>query len=956
MLNRRDCTALVHTKEKLMTSRSILFLVLMLAGSSLQAQYELVNRFLQLGGSSYVSVTYDDALNYDIVSAGAISIDAWVRPTKSGVFMTIVGNDASQGYWFGINAQGQLRFYPNPSTFFESSSTVPLNTWTHVAVSFDAFKNEMRFYLNGTLNRSVNTGQTYIGFSYFDLRIGADRLKTGPARYWSGALDEVRIWAAAIDFASAAGRLYRIPHAMTGGRYGYALKGGWRFNGNAQSVDGNVNGSAVGTVSYLQTPDPPLYSRIALVVSNAPDRTDHLTISHRSGLTLTQDFTLECWVRPASGGNASYHTFISKGSYAVSRWNYWLGLNKSNGRLRFLPNGDWKIPLESSSTLPLNSWTHVAARVERVGASYRATVFLNGVPAGTMTYTQAGTGNSHALTIGASDTRSSGHQAYGYSGAIDEVRIWNVARSDAQIADHHRVEFTGGQSGMLARYPMHGDDIDRSGNGIHGTTDFRGSSEAYFIDGSSLPGYPTLTLQHPLGGERWQINDQKTIRWTASGLVNLTVELSRDGGKNFSEVLAASVPAAAGKLDWMVTGPPTNDAVVRVRPLSTTAYAASSNTFQIEDPVPVLDVTPRELEFTSFESGPLPPPQWVHLRNIGGKTLSWTADRSRAVWYEINPGSGIGNVDSFKVEITDQTLPIGVYTDDIIIGGTAVNAGLRVRVVYNVIPAISYTVSGMVKDTDGAPAEGVKMTVVGPVTAQTHSDANGEYWFTGLIPGDYAIAPTSPYFRFDPESRSLLGLNGDQTNVNFLATRRSGDVVIRYDEGWNLISLPLPLESSSVDDLFPHADGNAYRYEPGEGYVETEDLQYGVGYWIKFLQRDSVIVNGSYATAMEVDMQEEYGGWNLIGAPSGPVPLSEIEDDPAGALLVIYDYHPSEGYRSPPGDVLRPGRGYFAKVNVQAVLRFIVQSFAPGGLIPLEESLIYPGADIRPIPPPPPFE
>ena len=938
-----------------MTSRSVFFALLLLAGGiPLQAQYELVNSSLQLGGSSYISVPYDDALNYDIVSSGAISIDAWVRPTKSGTSMTIVGNDESQGYWFGITAQGKLRFAPNPSTAFENTSTIPLNTWTHVGVTFDAFKNDMKFYVNGTLNRQVNTGQTYMGFSYFDLRIGADRNKAGPALYWTGGLDEVRIWSAVIDFASAAGRLYRIPHAMTGGRYGYALKGGWRFNGNAQSVDGNVNGSPVGTVSYVQTPDPPLYGRIALVVSNAPDRTDHLTIPHRSALTLTQDLTLECWVRPASGGNASYHTFISKGSYSQSRWNYWLGLNKNNGRIRFLPTGDWKNPLESSNALALNTWTHVAARFERVGASFRATLFVNGVPAGNAAYAQGGSGNSDALTIGASDTRSSGHQAYGYSGAIDEVRIWNVARSDDQIADHHRVEFSGGQSGMIARYPMHGDDIDRSGNGYHGTANFRGSSEAYFIDASSLPGAPTLTLSRPLGGERWQIGDLETIVWNASGLVNVTVELSRDGGKTFGEVLAASVPAGSGKTDWTVTAPPTSDAVIRVRPPSTTALSAESHPFQIEDPVPILDVTPRQLDFTSSVSAPPPPPQFVNLRNVGGKTLSWTADRRMAVWYEVSPTSGTANIDSFKVEITDPTLPVGVYFDDIIIGGTAVNAGLQVRVVYNVIPEISYTVSGAVRDGAGAPAEGVKMTVVGPVTKHAFTNAKGEYAVTGLIPGDYAIAPTSPYFSFTPQSSSLLGLNADQTDVDFEAARLSGDVVIRYEEGWNLVSLPLPLSPARVEELFTHAEGNAYQYTPGEGYVETEELSFGTGYWIKFSRKDSIVVTGSFATSMEITLQDEYGGWNLIGAPSGPVPLSGIEDDPTGALLEIYDYHPSEGYRPPPDGVLRPGRGYFAKVNVKAVARFIVQSFAPGGLLILEESLLHSGAGARPMPPPPP--
>ena len=69
-------------------------------------------------------------------------------------------------------------------------------------------------------------------------------------------IDEVRIWATDLDWSTAEGQLYRIPLAMTGGRYGRWMKGGWRFNGNALSVDGTANGNAVGSVMYLASPDP----------------------------------------------------------------------------------------------------------------------------------------------------------------------------------------------------------------------------------------------------------------------------------------------------------------------------------------------------------------------------------------------------------------------------------------------------------------------------------------------------------------------------------------------------------------------------------------------------------------------------------------------------------------------------------------------------------------------------
>jgi hypothetical protein len=869
--------------------------------------------------------------------------------------MAVVGNDRATGYWFGLSAQGKILFSPNPSLSRQSSATIPLNTWTHIGVSFNAFTNTMVFYVNGAVDATINTGQTYLGYSYFDLRIGADRNQSGPADYWRGGIDEVRIWASEINFSSAAGLLYRVPLAVIGGLHGRFLKGGWRLNGNAQSVDGMANGTSVGSVSYAMMPDPPHYPRIAFVANNGPDQSDHLTIPHQSSLTLSAPYTLECWVRPVAGGNAQYQTFVTKGFYSQNRWNYWLGLNKTNGRAMFLPNGDWKNPTESSAALSLNTWTHVAARFVKTGSNYTATLFINGVAAGSRTYTATGTANSDPVFIAAADSRSSGNTAYGFSGSIDEVRIWNSARSDDEIGDHHRMEFDGPRSGLLAVYRMHGDDLDRSGNGYHGTGALRGTS-GYFGDASSLPAAPALTLQRPTGGERWDLGNSEAVRWNSSGLVNLRVELSRDGGQTFPEVLASSVPASTGQFSWTVTGPPTNSAVVRVRPPSTTEISDQGKSFQIEDPLPILDVAPRQLIFTMFEGGPAPAPQHILLRNTGGKTLSWTATRSSGMWYALDPASGMANVDSVKVEITNTQLATGSYSDNVRIGGNAVNAGILVNVICNVVPALSYELSGTVKTATGEPAGGVRMVVVGTMSAETHTDANGEYAVSGLIPGDYSIAPSSPYFDFTPPSKSFNGLSGDVAGVDFTARRRSGDIVIRYKEGWNLMSLPISLTSNKIVDIFPDASGNAYEYVPEEGYAEVETLEPGKGYWLKFPARDSIVISGDYATMLQLTLQDEYGGWNLIGGPCGPVPLTSIQDDPAGALVVIYDYDPQLGYMQPPGGVLIPGRGYFAKVNVDAMLRLIAQSFAPGRFPVLDSMLFYPGAHILLPPPPPPME
>lgn len=909
----------------------ILLFVLLLPTLKGHAAYDPEsNAVLSLNGASYLSVIYHDALNIGLLSSGAVSFSAWVRPTAGGSEMTIIGNDRAFGYWFGLNAQGRLRYYPNPQNFWDGSTAIPVNTWTHVAVSFDAFKNDLRFYVNGALDRQVNTGQTYLAYAYSDFRIGADRQGNNPALYWTGQIDEVRVWSTNVDFSTAAGDLYRIPLAMFGGRYGRDMVEGWRLNGNPWSIDRAMDAVGVGSPSYVQSPDPGHYARIGLQLTNGPDQGDHLTVAHATALSLTQNFTLECWVRPASsGGHSQYQTFISKGSYSRNRWNYWLGLNKGNGKVRFQPTGSFSSALESAAAIPVGSWTHVAARFQQTGGTYTATLFINGVASSTMSFAQAGSGNTDELLIGSTDTRSTGQTAYGYAGTIDEVRIWNAARSDDEIADHHRMEFSGPETGLVACYRLDGDDIDASGNGHHGSGAFRTSSLAYFLSTTSLPALPTLALARPVGGERWAIGATEQVRWSASGLVNVRLELSRDGGQTFSEVLASSVPASPGVFNWNVTGPPTAGAVVRVRPPSTLTLADAGKDFDIEDPVPVLSVDPRQLVFTAPANGPLPPGQMVKLRNTGGSTLSWTAQPSSVLWYDLSSTAGTGNEDSIVVSINTTNFPVGTYSDNLIIGGNALNAPIAVNVTLRIVPLQSYKVTGTIRTETGQPVEGVKVIASGVGDVFAHTDGSGVYEVTGLLGGNYSVTPVSPFFSFDPNFQVLQNVASDQSGIDFTARRKSGNVVIRYDAGWNLISLPMPMASAAVATLFPDAEGKAYEYVPSEGYRETDSLAFGKAYWLKFAKRDSITVNGPLANTFDFPAQDEYGGWNLMGAPSGPAAVAGIVQNPSGALVAVYGYDPAVGYFQPPNGMLTPGRGYFVKVSTAALLHVVSSSFAP---------------------------
>jgi hypothetical protein len=98
---------------------------------------------------------------------------------------------------------------------------------------------------------------------------------------------------------------------------------------------------------------------------------------------------------------------------------------------------------------------------------------------------------------------------------------------------------------------------------------------------SSLPlPSPSITVIAPNGGEVLPVGTTQTIRWSAAGIGDqVKIELSRDGGNSF-EILFSSTPND-GLEQWIVTGPPTLNAVIRVSSLNDSVRDVSDVPFEI---------------------------------------------------------------------------------------------------------------------------------------------------------------------------------------------------------------------------------------------------------------------------------------------------------------------------------------------------------------------------------------
>jgi subtilisin family serine protease len=99
---------------------------------------------------------------------------------------------------------------------------------------------------------------------------------------------------------------------------------------------------------------------------------------------------------------------------------------------------------------------------------------------------------------------------------------------------------------------------------------------------------PIVTVTQPNTALNWAVGSTQQIKWShnvGTGAV-FTLEVSRDGGATYPEVITTSAPATSstsGTYNWLVTGPPSTQARVRVSYGGVVSDASNVN-FTIADP------------------------------------------------------------------------------------------------------------------------------------------------------------------------------------------------------------------------------------------------------------------------------------------------------------------------------------------------------------------------------------
>jgi hypothetical protein len=198
------------------------------------------------------------------------------------------------------------------------------------------------------------------------------------------------------------------------------LVGAWGFNEASGATAGDASGA--GNLATLSGATRTASGKFGGAVSfDGID--DFVTVPDAAKLDLSTGMTLEAWVYPTQV--TGYHSVLFKENMAARRPSYALYASNGNSRpTTEVSSGSSLATLPGSQLIPANTWSHIAATFD--GANLR--VYRNGVLIGTRALAGALVTSGDPLKLGGNRVWSEW-----FKGRIDEVRVWNAARSAAQI-------------------------------------------------------------------------------------------------------------------------------------------------------------------------------------------------------------------------------------------------------------------------------------------------------------------------------------------------------------------------------------------------------------------------------------------------------------------------------------------------------------------------------------------
>ena len=359
--------------------------------------------------------------SYDFQNTQSFTINAWARLSRSPSTQQIIHNGRGTqrtGYEIGI-INGNWRFMASDTYDLSSDhvldyATAPsINTWYMVTWSIDRNTQTATAYIDGDKIGSLDISSVTGVLGYSNLDIGRDTNGLS-SRYWSGNIDEVRIYNRALSAAEVK-QLYQ----WAPGPVGY-----WNFDEGSGSTAFDRSGNGLNaSFSNMESEDwtQGMYGG-ALSFDGSDEK---LTFSNIGNYTKFAT-TVEAWIKPrALDAN---QTIASLGG-GTSSWAPMFWLANNNKFIVQTSSARYKYGGSAIDSGDLNQWMHVAFVIDDHEDVSSWKIFINGVDDGS-----GGIADSEATNYFGNTNYIGGRSTTSYfNGLIDDVKIYNYARTAEQI-------------------------------------------------------------------------------------------------------------------------------------------------------------------------------------------------------------------------------------------------------------------------------------------------------------------------------------------------------------------------------------------------------------------------------------------------------------------------------------------------------------------------------------------
>ena len=409
------------------------------------------------GVNNYIEIPNNPSLAP--TESQAITFECWIRPTANvnmiiaSMYQNFVSGESN--FFIRRDSDGKITISGEGTDVMTSTTTTPLGIWSHLRIELNnSGPAPTRIYINGIISESgsLNYNFTNGGQPLLIGRLG------GGSDYFKGDMDEIRIWQGVQSMDRNA--------ILTGNEAGLlAYYDATEGTPASNQINGPllVDKTGNGNNGTFQN-----YGRGL----NFDGVNDYISVPDADELSLLGDFTFECWVNMTDfNGFRSIVSKTNAGNAQPFPFDYYLLSGSGQPRI-LVGNGSTSELVNASSAPPLGQWAHIAV----VKSGTTVTHYLNGAPNGSGTINAATADNNGPMLIG-----SRANLGIWMKGRMDDLRIWDVARTPTEISNHYNQRLTGTENGLVAYYPLtdlpgvfnvdqSGTVYDRTSNGNNGST------------------------------------------------------------------------------------------------------------------------------------------------------------------------------------------------------------------------------------------------------------------------------------------------------------------------------------------------------------------------------------------------------------------------------------------------------------------------------------------------------